>query len=264
MTASYRKSYRKELFRFFFEEEVEVFNKFLKRWHTRLFLKKSSWLIIAITGVLLVVVIGLTLYSESAGELIISVDSKTNRSLSLSETGQFEAADSSSLIAAEGIKDIRDSTYYYIPEDINDGNGLKSDKKENRYFAYSFYLKNVSNVSVGYSATLKLDKYTQGVDKAIRIMVLVDDNEPMIYARPKADGSAESLVDDGSANKKGYTTIPFDLDEFEVVHQSVTEVDAVQKYTIVMWLEGWDSDCKDNIIGGKLSASLTFKILESE
>ncbi len=240
-----------------------MFEKFLKRWHTRLFLKKNSWLIIAITGVLLTVIVGLSLYGENTGELVVSVDAKTVRSLSLSEIGKFEAADSSSLIAAEGIKDIRDSTYFYIPENISEGDGLKSDKKENRYFAYSFYLKNVSNVSVGYSATLKLDKYTQGVDKAIRIMVLVDDNEPLIFARPKADGSAESLLDDGSVNKKGYTTIPFTENEMEIVNQPITEVDAVQKYTIVMWLEGWDSDCKDNIIGGKLSASLTFKILES-
>ena len=241
-----------------------MFDNLLKRWRLRLFLKKNSWLIIAITGVLLVVMIGLSVYGENVGDLLVSVDSKTVRALSLSENGKFESTDASSFLTAQGIKSIRDSTYFYVPENITEGDGLKSDKDENMYFAYSFYLKNVSSVSVGYSATLKLDRCTKGIDKAIRVMILVDDNEPKIFARPKDDGSPESLEEDGNANKRGYTTIPFEGNEIEVVSQSVTEVNAIQKYTVVIWIEGWDSDCKDNIVGGNFSASLTFKILESE
>ena len=236
----------------------------LKRWRLRLFLKKTSWLIIAITGILLVVMIGLSVYGENVGDLIVSVDAKTVRALSLSETGEFESKDSTTLLSAEGIKDIRDSTYFYVPENITEGNGLKSDKENNLYFAYSFYLKNMSNVSVGYTATLKIDKCTQGVDKAIRVMVLVDDKEPLIYARPKEDGTPEILEDDESVNKKGYTTIPFEENAIDIVNEPVMEVNAIQKYTVVMWLEGWDSDCKDNIIGGRFSASITFKIIETE
>jgi hypothetical protein len=241
-----------------------MFENMLKRWRTRLFLKKNSWLIIAITGVMLVIVIGLSVYGDNVGDLIVSVDAKTSRALSLSETGEFEAKDASSLLSAAGIKDIRDSTYFYIPEDITEGNGLKSDKKDNMYFAYSFYLKNMSTVSVGYTVTLKFDKCTQDIDKAVRIMILVDDNEPMIFARPKEDGSAEFLEDDENINKKGYTTTPIVGNECEILRQEVTEVNSVQKYTVVMWLEGWDSDCKDSIVGGKLAASLTFRIIDTE
>lgn len=251
------------------ERNEDISNaRLLKPWPLRLFLKKISWLIIAVSGVALVVLIGFSVYGNNVGDLVISVDAKTVYALSLSETGEFGATDSTSLLAAEGIKNIRDSTYYYIPENIREGNGVKSDKENNHYFAYSFYLKNMSTVSVGYSATLKLDKATKGIDKAIRIMVLVEESGTLIhekiYARPKDDGTPEMLEDNESELKKGYTTGLFTENEFSIFTHPATEPGTVQKYTVVMWLEGWDVDCNDAVIGGQLSMSLTFKIIESE
>lgn len=243
--------------------EDKTNSRLLKPWPLRLFLKKISWLVIAVSGIALVILIGFSLYGNNVGDLIITVDAKTVRSLSLSETGEFGTKDSTSLLAASGIKNIRDSTYYYVPDSIREGNGSKSDTENNHYFAYSFYLKNMSNVSVGYSATLKLDQLSKGIDKAMRIMVLIDDEEPLIFARPKDDGTPESLEEDGNAIKKAYTTEPFIGNEVVVVTEPTVEPDKVRKYTVVMWLEGWDSDCNDSIVGGKLSASLTFKILDA-
>ena len=241
-----------------------MFQKLLKPWPLRLVLKKISGLIILITGVLIVVLSGLSYYGNSVGDLVVTVDDIINRALSLSETGEFKAEDASTMLAAEGIKDIRDSTYYYIPEDIREGNGLKSDNKSNMYFAYSFYLKNASDVSISYSATVKIDRVSKNIDQAIRIMICVDDDDPMIFARPRADGTPEYLADNESVIHKGYTTIPFTEDQFSVVNQSVMEIDQIQKYTVVLWLEGWDAECTDAIVDGALEISMTFKILEGE
>ena len=35
------------------------------------------------------------------------------------------------------------------------------------------------------------------------------------------------------------------------------------KYTVVIWLEGNDPDCLDNIIGGTMKLGMNFKIKES-
>jgi hypothetical protein len=35
------------------------------------------------------------------------------------------------------------------------------------------------------------------------------------------------------------------------------------KYTIVIWLEGNDPDCLDNIIGGTMKLGMNFRIVES-
>lgn len=241
-----------------------MLQKLLKPWPLRLFLRKISGFIILITGVLIVVLSGLSYYGNSVGDLVVTVDDIINRALSLSETGEFLPEDASTMLAAQGIKDIRDSTYYYIPEDIREGNGLKSDTRSNMYFAYSFYLKNASDVSISYSATVSIDRVTKNIDQAIRIMILVDDDEPMIFARPKADGTPEILENNESALKKGYSTIPFTENKFSAVNQSVMEIDQIQKYTVVLWLEGWDAECTDAIVDGGLEISMTFKILEGE
>lgn len=241
-----------------------MLQKLLKPWPLRLFLRKISGFIILITGVLIVVLSGLSYYGNSVGDLVVTVDDIINRALSLSETGEFGPEDASTMLAAQGIKDIRDSTYYYIPEDIREGNGLKSDTKSNMYFAYSFYLKNASDVSISYSATVSIDRVTKDIDQAIRIMILVDDDEPMIFARPKADGTPEVLENNESAVKKGYTTIPFTESKFSAVNQNIMEIDQIQKYTVVLWLEGWDAECTDAIVDGGLEISITFKILEGD
>lgn len=240
-----------------------MFEDMLKNWPLRLFLKKISWMVIAITGTLIVIIAGLSAYGNAVGDLVITVDDLTFRALALSEVGKFEAEDTSTFLSAEGIKDIRDSSYYFIPEDIMDGNGLKSDTKTNMYFAYSFYLKNMSNVSIGYEAVLKIARKTKGVEEAVRIMIIVDDEEPVIFAKPKKDGTPEYLEGSDSVFKKQYTTVPFTEDEFRIVQNPVMEVELVQKFTIVMWLEGWDVDCNDDIVGGEMEASITFKILEN-
>ena len=116
-----------------------MIQKLLKPWPLRLFLRKISGFVILITGVLILVLSGLTYYGNSVGDLVVTIDREVQRSLSLSETGEF-GVDSTTMLAAHGIKDIRDSTYYYIPEDITEGDGLKSDSKSNMYFAYSFYM----------------------------------------------------------------------------------------------------------------------------
>ena len=241
-----------------------MLNSLLKPWQSRLFLKKISGLIIFITGIAIVVLSGLSYYGNSVGDLVVSIDDIINRSLSLSETGEFAAADASTMLAARGIKDVRDSTYYYIPEDITEGNGLKSDLRSNMYFAYSFYLKNTSDVSISYSATISIDQQTKDIDKAVRIMIVVDDEEPMIFARPKADGTPEVLENNESVIKKGYSTIPFTENKFSAVNQKVMEIEQIQKYTVVIWIEGWDAECTDAIVGGNLEISITFRILDGD
>lgn len=241
-----------------------MLQKLLKPWPLRLFLKKVSGFILVITGILIVILSGLSYYGNSVGDMVVSIDEIIKRSLSLSETGEFAATDASTMLAAEGIKDIRDSTYFYIPEDIREGNGLKSDRKSNMYFAYSFYLKNTSDVSISYSATLTIERQSKGIVNAVRIMILVDDEEPVIYARPKNDGTPETLEDNESAIKKAYSTIPFTDDYFSVVNQKVMEIEQIQKYTVVIWIEGWDADCTDAIVGGNLEVSMTFRIIEGE
>ena len=67
------------------------------------------------------------------------------------------------------------------------------------------------------------------------------------YARMAADGQPEE------------GTEPFlsDLVVFEGINEKL-EVDETIKYTLVIWLEGDDPECLDNIRGGNVKMSMTF------
>ena len=241
----------------------------LKFWPRRLFLKKISWFVIAITGIMLIMLIGLSIYGTSVGELLVSLDYETQLSLSLSESGAYD--DATTLLSARGIKGIRDVSYVDIPEDIEEGYGLKSDTENSRYFAYSFFLKNTSEIAVGYVASLRILKATMGIDQAARVMLIYDGEScgrvQDIYARPKADGTPETHFNnpgDTLENKvrKEYGTTPFYAEDmvcsFEV---PVINIGEIHKYTIVLWLEGWDEQCTDSIIGGGFELKMDFTIM---
>lgn len=246
----------------------------------RLFLKRISWFAIIVTGVLLIALTGLSVYGNNVGNFVVSVDNDVSISLSLSETGAFSGVDATSVLATKGIKGITDTTYKFIPEDIDEGSGLKSDTANGRYFAYSFYLKNTSEIAIGYSAEVNINKATRGIEKAIRIMLITDasgERTTEIFAAPKDDGTAEvltadnAMVDDGTELKedgieserdyvKPYATTPF-LTGSRVAKLFIDSIERnqIHKYTVVMWIEGWDEDCVDSIIDGTLEIDMTFK-----
>ena len=55
-------------------------------------------------------------------------------------------------------------------------------------------------------------------------------------------------------------------DENLVVRQKVSNFkpDEIHKYTLVMWVEGNDPECTNNILGGELKAHFDFKSYHKE
>ena len=69
-------------------------------------------------------------------------------------------------------------------------------------------------------------------------------------------------------NKRGndyYRVVPFPFESETVIVSGEVEkfpVMGVQKYTVVMWAEGDDPECIDDIIGGHLGLDLNFTLLD--
>ena len=225
----------------------------VKPWHKRLFLKKISVAVILIAAILLAVIIGVSLYGSKVGNFVVSIDSDTTYSMTLSEDGDF-ASNQTSRLFAEGLNNATHATFANIPEDINKYNGANVDNENRRYAAYSFYLKNTSPVAIDYRMKLTIDRVTLNVDSALRIMIYTDD-EYVIYAKPKQDGTPESHP----GIERPYETQPFlsASTVCEVVTQNF-EKDSVVKYTVVLWLEGYDEECVDDIKGGAIQLSMDF------
>ena len=167
------------------------------------------------------------------------------------------------------------------------------------YICYSFYLKNVSPTNAClYTMAIKFTKDTKNVSSAMRIMIIESDegcenetNLVRVFAKAKDDGTAEYIsYDDCEENQVGIVLQDLNRSSTPLLNTNVTypfveelyddgtnadlgyyamresgrklSHDAYLKFTVVIWLEGTDLQCVNNIVGGKCSLELEFSIDE--
>ena len=109
------------------------------------------------------------------------------------------------------------------------------------YIAYTFYLANEGPEEIHYWVECYIDDVIKNVDEAVRVMIYLN-GEKTIYAKKNLlTGLAE----------KGTDT--FYSDDLAVLRQRKNfKPGDVDKYTVVIWLEGDDPDCVDALIGGEI------------
>ena len=86
--------------------------------------------------------------------------------------------------------------------------------------------------------------------EAVRVKVYKN-SIPTTYAKLAADGTPEPGTTPFEGGKKVLSELSEDLAPGEIT-----------KYTIVIWLEGNDPECLDNIKGGSVKMSLMFSVVE--
>lgn len=138
-----------------------------------------------------------------------------------------------------------DNVYYkWLPDDIDD-RGPGSHNGDN-YLAYTFYVENQSEEVSDYWSEVVIDDVVRSVDDAVRVRVYRN-GEAVTYAKIGANGRPE---DD---------TVPFQ-DEKLIVRNHVENFGpgAMDRYTIMLWVEGTDPECTDNILGGEFKVHMKF------
>lgn len=134
-------------------------------------------------------------------------------------------------------------SYKWLPKDITEHNG--SHNGEN-YLAYTFYIENQGKDVSDYWSEIVIDDVIKNVDEAVRIRVYKD-KEYVTYAKKSASGEPEK------------DTVAFESDEMVVLdHVEKFRPGDIKKYTIVLWLEGNDPECNDNILGGEIKIHMNF------
>jgi len=125
----------------------------------------------------------------------------------------------------------------WLPQNIND----ESDGSHNgdNHIAYTFYIEN-RGVVTHYWYTIVIDDVIKDVDEAVRIW-LYHNGEPTLYAKMGKNGQPEK------------DTIPFFSNEYVMMEKRESiKPGEIDKFTVVIWVEGDDPDCLDNLIGGEM------------
>ena len=139
-------------------------------------------------------------------------------------------------------------TETWLPTDIDEIDGPHNGEN---YIAHTFYLKNVGTLDINYQAEIKILSVKKEADEAIRVKVYKNGDSTLYAKKQKGQDIPEP------------DTTPFySIDKIMSQEYLNFKVGEVDKYTIVIWLEGNDPECVNNIIGGRVKLEMHFKITE--
>jgi len=145
-------------------------------------------------------------------------------------------------------------------DSLDGSNHGAANLSESAYFAYTFYIKNTSPEPGRYETRINLADAAKGADEAARIIIIEDtltygtpDNERVstVYGKEKNGGGLDVFCDKSFLANRG-CIIYFEKELLP--GQS-------HKYTIIMYLEGEDPECTDDIKGGMLKLDMEFLVL---
>ena len=202
-------------------------------------------IVLMIVIILLGVFYALSAFVNKAGNFTVWITEEDLGRITLSDNSTFEEC--ATILEADIIPEMDNITKAWLPEDIDDGEGCHNGEN---YIAYTFFLKNSGKESVNYSSRIDIHAVTKEADNAVRVMV-IKNGEETVYAKPKK-GSTEPEPE----------TVAFlsNTQVFNETHKGLKPGD-FDKYTVVIWLEGNDPECVDNIKGGVVKMSMTFKVI---
>ncbi len=217
--------------------------------HRRKVMLRVVGIVVLICILLLLLSFCMANFMDKAGNFTVNVpEGLSARSISVSETADFE--NPTTFLAADPVDKMDNITEAWLPADIAEVDGSHNG---DNYIAYTFYLRNNDDEPIDYVADIDINSVYLDTDHAVRVKVYRN-GEPTVYAKAqKADGKPEP------------NTTPF-FSNTKVMSQTYEGIEAggIDKYTIVIWLEGNDPECVDDILGGEMKMAMQFHVLETE
>ncbi|MDD7515782.1 hypothetical protein [Ruminococcus flavefaciens] len=210
--------------------------------------------VLALLAIILILIIAvayaISYFYDKLGSFTVKVNKydMVHQGLTLSETPDYEKT--IAVLNADIVYDMTNISGEDLPPNIDKINGSHNGPN---YIAYTFYLINAGDDTITYTGEMSIENVTKNVDEAIRVAVYKN-GEKTVYGKTKSNGGGKESDCDSEF-----------LSSSIVMHTSTEgfKSNSKDKYTVVIWLEGNDPDCLDNIIGGTLKLGMNFKITES-
>lgn len=213
--------------------------------------RKLLSVILAVCLIVLLILFFVSMLLTQWGDLIISVDDPAvKKGIVISEDPEFKTQGAS--LSAKQVKDVTNITYNWLPVDLDTSEN--GEHNGDNYVAYTFYCKNNGQVTLDYDAQLEIIGVAKSADEAARFMVYKN-GEPAIYGKGKYDdrNTAETDCTKFETNSRVMSTASENF-----------KVGDIDKYTIVIWIEGNDPECIDDIRNGHIRARMLFSVRDDE
>ncbi|MCD8323379.1 MAG: hypothetical protein LUC32_00225 [Clostridiales bacterium] len=252
---------------------------------------RGLWALLGAALALLGALALISVISQMRGYFTINLtDGLFKEGIALSETPDFETQ--SSALTALPATDVPEYSISFFEDDIDTGYYGEHNAD---YFAYTFFLRYEAedDSEMSYRWEVDINSEEQSLSEAVWVMIF-EDGEMAFYAKVNENGETECLPAK-SVNNVGYLDAPLIQysaapdDQYEVIATSgsvsyyrVIPYDFVSdtvvatggmdgvlpgdvhRYTVVVWLEGDDPDCTDDLIGGHLGLNMQFSLVTED
>ena len=246
----------------------------------------ALWALLGALALAMLALYGASLVTEMRGHFTINLtDDLISQGFELSNTADF--ANPSARLYGTPVEDAPCISIVDLPSGLDDIDGSHNGRN---YFAHTFYLAKRGEGEADYAFTLSVNSESLNASEAIWVL-LFEDGVPTVFAKAnRQTGEAECLPAKDN-DRVGYADLPLAQDglqesQYEVVRQTATRTyyrliprsfvkdktvvtssqedvkqDEVHKYTVVLWLEGDDPDCTNDLIGGHIGMQMDFELL---
>lgn len=186
---------------------------------------------------------------NETGNFTVSLDPnlKSKKEIHISKYKDFREEEM--VLKAPALEYMDNITMSWLPADIDGEHEGAHNGKD--YLAYTFYVKNGGEESAEYETRIEITSVIKNVDEAIRVIVYKN-GEKQVYAKRNKNTL------EPEPNTKEF------ISNYQVMYEKVENFQpgSVDKYTVVIYLEGEDPECIDDILGGEMK--LKMYIHESE
>lgn len=261
---------------------------------------RGLWALFGAMGLLALVLTLLSVVTQMRGLFTVNMSQRMFREgYSLSEEISFRT--SSGNLFAQPAVDVPCISVVQIPDEIYDNSLWKNPAADEQdatqeyrdagCFYYTFYIRNEGESTTGYAWDLTIDSEDKNLADALWVMIF-EDEEMTFYAKANELGSPQSLPAEDN-NTIGYREAPFiDMakhpqQQYDVITETenftyyrlrpmpflsdtlvasgqmpTVAPQEIHKYTVVLWIEGDDPHCTDDLIGGHVGLSMNFRLIE--
>ncbi len=196
------------------------------------------FMLISILMLLITTIYGVIYIVSGAGNFTITLDSSLMSRTRIVMSPYRDFSETGITLHADALDYMDNISGDWLPDDIHLQEG---DHSQDDYIAYSFFLKNEGDEAVDYNAVIAIQSVIKNVDEAVRVRVY-HNKESTTYAKPSPiTGLPEPNTTPFVSNTR---IMDMDREEFEPGD--------VDKFTVVIWLEGDDPECVDDILGGEM------------
>ena len=208
---------------------------------------------ILITGLFSVILAILAWFGASTGNFIVMVDKdEYRRGIVLCSDGSFSKPEPR--LYATSIGEVDNISYNDIDfKQAKECSGTFIDP-EYSYLAYTYYIKNAGVVPVDINYRIYITENYRNADEAIRVLLIEEDDRERLFQKPdKVEWVYNGMPE----------AIHF-IDDKTVCEDKIIDFQPgeIRKFCVIIWLEGQDPDCTDDLLGGMIKLRMKFDIDE--